>query len=65
MILMGAEPSRVRIDFRWLKPYGLRLGCIRSMARGVKDQIIQLITDPAKAVTMKNIHAMGWEPGIP
>lgn len=59
--LMDVEPSRVRIDFAGLNHmvYGLD---VFVDGESVKDQIIQLITDPAKAVTMKNIHAMGWEP---
>ncbi|MBK5446011.1 6-phospho-beta-glucosidase [Peribacillus sp. TH24] len=59
--LMNVEPSRVRIDFAGLNHmvYGLD---VFVDGKSVKDQIINLITDPAKAVTMKNIHAMGWEP---
>ncbi|MFA1712950.1 6-phospho-beta-glucosidase [Peribacillus frigoritolerans] len=59
--LMDVEPSRVRIDFAGLNHmvYGLD---VFVDGESVKDQIIHLITDPAKAVTMKNIHAMGWEP---
>ncbi|MFD6442013.1 6-phospho-beta-glucosidase [Peribacillus sp. NPDC060186] len=59
--LMNVEPSRVRIDFAGLNHmvYGLD---VFVDGKSVKDKIIKLITDPAKAVTMKNIHAMGWEP---
>ncbi|MCK1992362.1 6-phospho-beta-glucosidase [Peribacillus muralis] len=59
--LMNVEPSRVRIDFAGLNHmvYGLD---VFVDGESIKDQIINLITDPAKAVTMKNIHAMGWEP---
>lgn len=32
--------------------------------KSVKEQVIKLITDPKKAITMQNIHAMGWEPSF-
>lgn len=32
--------------------------------KSVKEQVIKLITDPEKAITMQNIHAMGWEPSF-
>lgn len=59
--LMNVDPSRVRIDFAGLNHmvYGLD---VFVDGISVKDQVIKMITDPAKAVTMKNIHAMGWEP---
>lgn len=59
--LMKVEPDRVRIDFAGLNHmvYGLD---VFVDGKSVKDQIIEMISDPDKAVTMKNIHAMGWEP---
>lgn len=59
--LMKVEPDRVRIDFAGLNHmvYGLD---VFVDGISVKDQIIDMISDPDKAVTMKNIHAMGWEP---
>ncbi|MGE7602624.1 6-phospho-beta-glucosidase [Peribacillus sp. NPDC097675] len=59
--LMKVEPDRVRIDFAGLNHmvYGLD---VFVDGVSVKDQIIDMISDPDKAVTMKNIHAMGWEP---
>lgn len=59
--LMKVEPDRVRIDFAGLNHmvYGLD---VFVDGESVKDQIIDMISDPDKAVTMKNIHAMGWEP---
>ncbi|MFJ7746364.1 6-phospho-beta-glucosidase [Peribacillus sp. NPDC097295] len=58
--LMKVEPDRVRIDFAGLNHmvYGLD---VFVDGISVKDQIIDMISDPDKAVTMKNIHAMGWE----
>lgn len=59
--LMNVDPSRVRIDFAGLNHmvYGLD---VFVDGVSVKDQVIERITDPEKAITMKNIHAMGWEP---
>lgn len=59
--LMNVDPSRVRIDFAGLNHmvYGLD---VFADGVSVKDQVIERITDPEKAITMKNIHAMGWEP---
>lgn len=59
--LMKVDPSRVRIDFAGLNHmvYGLD---VFVDGVSVKDQVIEMITDPDKAITMKNIHAMGWEP---
>lgn len=30
--------------------------------KSVKKEVISLLTNPEKAITMQNIHAMGWEP---
>ncbi|MFJ7679722.1 6-phospho-beta-glucosidase [Peribacillus sp. NPDC097198] len=59
--LMKVEPDRVRIDFAGLNHmvYGLD---VFVDGKSVKEEIIDMISDPDKAVTMKNIHAMGWEP---
>lgn len=61
--LLGVDHSRVRIDFAGLNHmvYGMDV-FIDGVS--VKDQLIDLLTDPANTVTMKNIHAMGWEPGF-
>ena len=61
--LMSVEPERVRIEFAGLNHmvYGLD---VYVDGISVKEQIIEMITDEKNAVTMKNIHAMGWEPGF-
>lgn len=59
--LLNVDPSRVRIDFAGLNHmvYGLD---VFVDGKSVKKEVIELIADPDKAITMKNIHAMGWEP---
>lgn len=59
--LLGVDHNRVRIDFAGLNHmvYGLD---VFVDGVSVKDQVISLITDPQKSITMQNIHAMGWEP---
>ncbi|MFP5113304.1 6-phospho-beta-glucosidase [Bacillaceae bacterium C204] len=59
--LLEVDPHRVRIDFAGLNHmvYGLN---VYVDGESVKDQVISLINDPEKSITMQNIHAMGWEP---
>lgn len=59
--LLNVDHSRVRIDFAGLNHmvYGLD---VYVDGVSVKDEVISLITDPEKSITMQNIHAMGWEP---
>jgi 6-phospho-beta-glucosidase len=59
--LLGVDHSRVRIDFAGLNHlvYGLD---VFVDGTSVKTEVISLLTDPDKAITMQNIHAMGWEP---
>lgn len=59
--LLGVDHSRVRIDFAGLNHlvYGLD---VFVDGVSVKKEVISLLTDPDKAITMQNIHAMGWEP---
>ncbi|MFJ5716975.1 6-phospho-beta-glucosidase [Neobacillus sp. NPDC093127] len=59
--LLGVDPNRVRINFAGLNHmvYGLD---VFVDGVSVKDQVISLLTDPDKSITMQNIHAMGWEP---
>ncbi|MEH7087019.1 6-phospho-beta-glucosidase [Neobacillus drentensis] len=59
--LLGVDHSRVRIDFAGLNHmvYGLN---VFVDGVSVKDQVISLINDPEKSITMQNIHSMGWEP---
>ncbi|MGG3562917.1 6-phospho-beta-glucosidase [Neobacillus rhizosphaerae] len=59
--LLGVEHSRVRIDFAGLNHmvYGLE---VFVDGESVKNQVISLINDPEKSITMQNIHSMGWEP---
>ncbi|WP_413300809.1 6-phospho-beta-glucosidase [Bacillus sp. 1P10SD] len=59
--LLGVEHSRVRIDFAGLNHmvYGLD---VFVDGESVKDQVISLINDPEKNITMQNIHSLGWEP---
>jgi 6-phospho-beta-glucosidase len=59
--LLEVDHKRVRIDFAGLNHmvYGLD---VFVDGVSVKDQVISLINDPEKSITMQNIHAMGWEP---
>lgn len=59
--LLDVDHSRVRIDFAGLNHlvYGLD---VFVDGKSVKKEVISLLTDPNKAITMQNIHAMGWEP---
>lgn len=59
--LLDVDHSRVRIDFAGLNHlvYGLD---VFVDGKSVKKEVISLLTDPKKAITMQNIHAMGWEP---
>ncbi|ETI69116.1 6-phospho-beta-glucosidase [Neobacillus vireti] len=59
--LLGVDPNRVRIDFAGLNHmvYGLD---VFVDGISVKEQVMTLLTDPEKSITMQNIHAMGWEP---
>lgn len=59
--LLEVDHKKVRIDFAGLNHmvYGLD---VFVDGVSVKDQVISLITDPDKSITMQNIHAMGWEP---
>ncbi|MGJ7910157.1 6-phospho-beta-glucosidase [Neobacillus sp. LXY-1] len=61
--LLNVEPERVRINFAGLNHmvYGLD---VFVDGISVKDKLIDLLSDPENTVTMKNIHAMGWEPGF-
>jgi 6-phospho-beta-glucosidase len=59
--LLNVDHSRVRIDFAGLNHlvYGLD---VFVDGKSVKKEVIALLTDAEKAITMQNIHAMGWEP---
>jgi 6-phospho-beta-glucosidase len=59
--LLDVDHSRVRIDFAGLNHlvYGLD---VFVDGKSVKKEVIALLTDAEKAITMQNIHAMGWEP---
>jgi 6-phospho-beta-glucosidase len=59
--LLNVDHSRVRIDFAGLNHmvYGLD---VFVDGVSVKEEVISLVTDPSKSITMQNIHAMGWEP---
>lgn len=59
--LLEVDHNRVRIDFAGLNHmvYGLD---VFVDGVSIKDQVISLINDPEKSITMQNIHAMGWEP---
>lgn len=61
--LLNVEPNRVRIDFAGLNHmvYGLD---VFVDGISVKDKLIDLLYDPKNTIRMKNIHAMGWEPGF-
>lgn len=59
--LLNVNHSRVRIDFAGLNHlvYGLD---VYVDGVSVKDELLKKLTDKEKSITMKNIHAMGWEP---
>lgn len=61
--LLNVEHERVRIDFAGLNHmvYGLD---VYVDGISVKNKLIDLLSNPENTVTMKNIHAMGWEPGF-
>lgn len=61
--LLNVEHERVRIDFAGLNHmvYGLD---VFVDGISVKNKLIDLLSNPENTVTMKNIHAMGWEPGF-
>lgn len=59
--ILNVEHSRIRIDFAGLNHmvYGLD---VYLDGKSVKQQVIDLITNPEQSVTMQNIVALGWEP---
>lgn len=59
--LMNVDHSRVRIDFAGLNHlvYGLD---VYVDGVSVKEDLLKKLTDKEQSITMKNIHAMGWEP---
>ncbi|MDF2038486.1 6-phospho-beta-glucosidase [Cytobacillus oceanisediminis] len=59
--LMNVDHSRVRIDFAGLNHlvYGLD---VYADGVSVKEELLKMLTDKEHSITMKNIHAMGWEP---
>ncbi|MGN7175183.1 6-phospho-beta-glucosidase [Cytobacillus sp. SAFR-174] len=59
--LMNVDHSRVRIDFAGLNHlvYGLN---VYVDGVTVKEELLNKLTDEKHSITMKNIHAMGWEP---
>ncbi|TDK56257.1 6-phospho-beta-glucosidase [Bacillus salipaludis] len=59
--LFDIDHKRVRINFAGLNHmvYGLDV-FIDGVS--VKKEVISLITNPNNNISMKNIHAMGWEP---
>jgi 6-phospho-beta-glucosidase len=59
--LLEVDHSRVRIDFAGLNHMVFGLDVFVD-GISVKDEVISLVTDPDKSITMQNIHAMGWEP---
>ncbi|WP_404448443.1 6-phospho-beta-glucosidase [Sutcliffiella horikoshii] len=61
--LLGVDASRLRIDFAGLNHlvYGLD---VFVDGISVKERLLSLLTESIDTVTMKNIHAMGWEPAF-
>jgi len=61
--LLGVDASRLRIDFAGLNHlvYGLD---VFVDGISVKERLLSLLTESKDTVTMKNIHAMGWEPAF-
>ncbi|PGM55918.1 6-phospho-beta-glucosidase [Bacillus sp. AFS053548] len=59
--LLNVEHSRVRIDFAGLNHmvYGLD---VFVDGESVKDQVIELLTNPENSSFVKNIQGYGWEP---
>ncbi|PLT28845.1 6-phospho-beta-glucosidase [Peribacillus deserti] len=61
--LLDVEHSRVRIDFAGLNHmvYGLD---VYVDGVSVKDEVINLLTDPNNSSFVKNIQGQGWEPSF-
>lgn len=59
--LLDVDHSRIRIDFAGLNHmvYGLD---VFVDGESVKDQVIELLTDPNNSSFVKNIEGLGWEP---
>lgn len=59
--MLDATPDRVHIDFAGLNHmvYGLD---VYLDGEKVTENVLDLMTNPDKQITMKNISALGWEP---
>ncbi|MBM7692115.1 6-phospho-beta-glucosidase [Peribacillus deserti] len=61
--LLDVDHSRIRIDFAGLNHmvYGLD---VYVDGESVKDQVINLLTDPNNSSFVKNIQGQGWDPSF-
>ncbi|MCA1060664.1 6-phospho-beta-glucosidase [Rossellomorea aquimaris] len=61
--LLGVEVERLEIDFAGLNHmvYGLD---VRVDGESVLDEVLDIMSDPEKQVSMKNIAPLPWEPGF-
>lgn len=61
--LLNVDHSRIRIDFAGLNHmvYGLD---VYLDGVSVKDQVINMLTDPENSSFVKNIQGIGWEPAF-
>lgn len=59
--ILGVEPDRVHIDFAGLNHmvYGLN---VYLDGKNITKQVIDMLTDPNRSITMQNIVDLGWEP---
>lgn len=61
--LLDVEHSRIRIDFAGLNHmvYGLN---VYLDGESVKDQVVDLLSDPDNSSFVKNVQGLGWEPSF-
>lgn len=61
--LLDVEHSRIRIDFAGLNHmvYGLN---VYLDGESVKDQVVDLLSDPSNSSFVKNVQGLGWEPSF-
>lgn len=59
--ILGVDANRVHIDFAGLNHMVFGLNVYLD-GRNVTKQVIEMLTDPDRSITMRNIVDLGWEP---
>lgn len=59
--ILGVEPDRVHIDFAGLNHMVFGLNVYLD-GKNITKQVIEMLTDPDRSITMRNIVDLGWEP---